>query len=68
MEMTHPGGRLESAPSDRGLLLPGMKLSDLPIGTVARVLSVSDPEANASSDWVDAWLSWAFCPAKSSGS
>jgi len=50
MEMTHSGARLESAPSDRGLLLAGMKLSDLPIGTVARVLSVSDPEANASSD------------------
>jgi ferrous iron transport protein A len=50
MEMTHPGGTLESAPSDRGLLMPGMKLSDLPLGTVARVLSVSDPDATASSD------------------
>ena len=50
MEMTHIGGRLDSASSDRGLLLPGMQLSDLPIGTVARVVSVSDPDANASSD------------------
>jgi len=49
MEMTHIGARLESAASDRGLLLPGMKLSDLPLGTVARVLSVSDPDATAAS-------------------
>jgi ferrous iron transport protein A len=50
MEMTHIGGRLDSASSDRGMLQPGMKLADLPIGAEARVVSVSDPNSNASDD------------------
>jgi len=51
MEMTHTGGTLHSAPSDLGLVRPaGVNLADLPIGAPARVLSVSDPDANASSD------------------
>jgi ferrous iron transport protein A len=50
MEMTHAGSRIESASSGRGMLQPGMKLADLPIGAEARVLSVSDPDASATSD------------------
>jgi ferrous iron transport protein A len=50
MEMTHTGGRLESAPSDLRILQPGMKLADLPIGAEARVLSVSDQDSNAAGD------------------
>jgi ferrous iron transport protein A len=50
MEMTHIGSRIDSVSSARGMLQPGMKLADLPIGAEARVVSVSDPDANAASD------------------
>ena len=50
MEMTHIGGRPDLAPSERGMLLPGTKLTDLPIGAEARVLCVSDLDSTASAD------------------
>jgi ferrous iron transport protein A len=51
MEMTHAVGTLDSAPSDVRKVLPtstGLRLADLAIGTEARVVSVSAPDANTS--------------------